>query len=169
MMNKARLVLAGSSLLLLLPGAVRAGILDSPPPDLQGHKSQVSFSASGVINAAGLGTFFSCTNPSSVAVLISVELFTDAGGDPCNDASSVSVSAPPGGTVMFSTQNNVESSFFSTQPLTAVDMFLSLGSARIVSTGKGLVCTAFVADVSNSPPSSMMPLKLVLKGKQRGD
>jgi hypothetical protein len=154
---------------LLVPLSSHAGILDSPLPLLGGTKSAHIYSVSGVVNAAGLGTFFSCTNPSSDTVMVSVELFVDAGGAPCNDASTVAVSLAPGATKLFSTQNNVESSFFSTQPLTAVPMFLSIGSARVVATGKALVCTAFVADVYNSPPSSMMPLNVARIGKQRGD
>jgi hypothetical protein len=154
---------------LILPSAAAAGILDSPLPLLGGAKGAHLYSVSGVVNAAGLGTFFSCTNPSSDTVMVSVELFVDAGGAPCNDAAAVAVSLPPGGTKLFSTQNNVESSFFSTQPLTAVPMFLSIGSARVIGTGKALVCTVFVADVYNSPPSSMMPLNVARAGKQRGD
>ncbi|HYC54161.1 MAG TPA: hypothetical protein VEL28_04405 [Candidatus Binatia bacterium] len=167
-MKIIRTVIASASL-VLLPATAVAGVLDSPLPLLQGQKSNHIYSVSGVVSAAGLGTFFSCTNPSTLSVLVSVELFTEGGGDACNDASSVSVSIAPGETVLFSTQNKVQSSFFSTQPLTAVDMFLSLGSARIVSTGKALLCSAFVADVYNSPPMSMTQLNLMAKGKQRGD
>ena len=48
-------------------------------------------------------------------------------------------------------------------------MYLALGSASILSTSKKVVCTAFVADVFNSPPLSMMTLKVMEKGKQSGD
>jgi hypothetical protein len=154
---------------VFVAGTASAGILDSPLPVLGGKPSAHNFSVSGVMNAAGLATFFSCTNPTSADVMISVELFTDAGGNPCNDAAAVAATVPAGGTVLFSTQNNVQSSFFSSSPLTSVDMFLALGSARIVSTSKSLVCTAFLADVYNSPPMSMTPLNVAARGKQRGD
>jgi hypothetical protein len=158
------------SVLVLAPAIARAGIADSPLPLLGGIKSNSLFSVTGVVSAAGLGTFFSCTNPSpDETVAASVELFVDAGGNPCNDAASVAVTLSPGETVLFATQNNIESSFFSSQPLTAVDMFLSIGSARIISTGKTLVCDAFVADVYNSPPSSMMKLNLIYRNKPKGD
>jgi hypothetical protein len=152
---------------LVLAGQANAGVLDSPLPTLGGVKTSLAFAASGVINAAGLATLFSCTNTSSDPVSASVELFVDAGGSPCNTADDVDVELDPGESVMFSTQNNVQSSFFSTQPLTAVDMFLSLGSARIVATGKGLLCTAMVADVYNSPPQSMSQIVLAVRGKQK--
>jgi hypothetical protein len=159
-------LIASTSLLMLATGAT-AGVLDSPLPTLAGQKSSLAFTAAGVINAAGLATLFSCTNSSSDPVVASVELFVDAGGDACNDANAVAVSLAAGQSVMFSTQNNVESSFFSTRPLTSVPMFLSLGSARIVATGKGLLCTAMIADMFNSPPQSMASIVLAARGKQK--
>jgi hypothetical protein len=159
-------VLACASL-LALAGTARAGVLDSPLPTLGGVKTTLAFAASGVVNAAGLATLFSCTNTSSSTISVSVELFVDAGGNACNSADDVDVALDAGQSVMFSTQNNVQSSFFDTQPLTAVDMFLALGSARIVTTGKGLICTAMVADVYNSPPQSMSQIVLARGGKQK--
>jgi hypothetical protein len=157
-------ILACSSL-LAFAGTARAGVLDSPLPTLNGVKTSLAYAATGVVNAAGLATLFSCTNTSSSTVSASVELFTKEGGDACNTADSVDVPLDPGESVMFSTQNNVESSFFDTQPLTAVDMFMSLGSARIVTTGKGVLCTAMVADMYNSPPQTLAQLTLASRGK----
>jgi hypothetical protein len=159
---------AAASLLLALAGPVHAGIVDSPTPDLGGQKSLHLWSASGVITAAGLGTIFSCTNPLTTPVYVSVELFVDSGGAPCNDASAAAVSVPAGGTVVFATQNSADSSFISAHALSPTPMYLSGGSARVVSTGKGVLCSAFVADVYNSPPMSMTPIVLVARGKQRG-
>jgi hypothetical protein len=158
------------SALVLAPAVARAGVLDSPVPSLGGLKTYNLYSVTGVVNAAGLGTFFSCTNPSTdTTVQVSVELFVDAGGDPCNSAATAAVSLAPGETKLMATQNNVQSSFFSSHPLTSVDMFMSIGSARIISNGKALLCDVFVADVYNSPPSSMMHLNLISRGKQKGD
>ncbi|HEY2775006.1 MAG TPA: hypothetical protein VGK20_13245 [Candidatus Binatia bacterium] len=154
--------------LLVVAGVSYAGVIDSPLPTLGGKGSVMNYAVSGVVNAGGLATIFSCTNTSSSDVTISVELFVDAGGNPCNDANAAAVTAPAGGTVMFSTQDNIQSSFFSTHPLSTPPMFLSVGSARVVSTGKALICSAFIADVYNSPPQSMTPLVLTAKGKQRG-
>lgn len=157
-------ILACASL-LAFAGTARAGVLDSPLPTLNGEKTSLAYAASGVVNAAGLATLFSCTNTSSITMSASVELFTKEGGNACNSADTVDVSLAPGESVMFSTQNNVESSFFDTQPLTSVDMFLAMGSARILATEKGLFCTAMVADVYNSPPMSMSQIVLAARGK----
>ncbi|TMJ17678.1 MAG: hypothetical protein E6G94_01755 [Alphaproteobacteria bacterium] len=166
MRHKKHLILAVAS--VLIAGRASAGVLDSPLPDLGGGgKTALNYAVSGVVNAAGLATFFSCTNPSSVSVHVSVELFADDGGDPCNTASTVAVTVGPGATAMFSTQNNVQSSFFSSTPLMSVDMFMAAGSARVISDGKTLLCSAFVADVYNSPPMSMMSLSLVSRGKPK--
>src|SRR5687767_11564566 len=76
---------------LVLAGQANAGVLDSPLPTLGGVKTSLAFAASGVINAAGLATLFSCTNTSSDPISASVELFVDAGGSPCNTADDVDV------------------------------------------------------------------------------
>jgi hypothetical protein len=168
-MNRSIFRIFACTALLAGAGTASAGVLDSPVPLLGGQKTSIAYAVTGVINGAGLGTLFSCTNTSSAAMMVSVDLFVDAGGAPCNDSSAVAVTIDPGATKMFSTQNNVQSSFFSTVPLTAVDMFLALGSARIIATGKGLICSGMVADVYNSPPTSMIPLVMAARGKHKGD
>lgn len=167
MTKHLRLCLALAS--VLSAGRASAGILDSPLPMLGGVQSAHLYSVTGVVSAAGLATFFSCTNPSSSTVSFSVQVFVDGGGDPCNDAAAAAVSIPPGGTKLLSTQNNVQSSFFDSSPIGATDMFITIGSARIVSTAKDLLCTVFVADVYNSPPMTMMRLNAGKKGKMKGD
>lgn len=41
------------------------------------------------------------------------------------------------------------------------------GSARILSTSKKLMCTAYRADYANSPPTSMVQLTIIAKTKQK--
>jgi hypothetical protein len=79
------------------------------------------------------------------------------------------VSVAPGATVMFATQNDLDSAFSSVHLLTPAPVFLQLGSARVLATTKSLVCTAFLADAYSGPPSSMSPLNVVAKTKQKGD
>ncbi|MEO6027666.1 MAG: hypothetical protein ABIR79_12435 [Candidatus Binatia bacterium] len=161
------ILLAALALAISCPAPARASILDIPPP-LKGQKSLRLFTVPGVVTAGGLGTFFSCTNRSSSPATISVELYVEDGGAACNDASAVAVTAAPGATVMFATQNTADSSFFSSVPLSTPPAYLALGSASILSTSKSVVCNAFIADVYNSPPLSMATLKAIGK-KQVGD
>ncbi len=160
-------LLAGLALALSYPALARADIFDSPPL-LQGQKSSRIFAVSGVMTARGLGTFFSCTNLSQSPAAISVELYVADGLDACNDANAVSVTAAPGATVLFATQNTPDSSFPSSVPLSTPPQFLASGSASIIATSKSVVCSAFVADVYNSPPLSTMRLEVFAKGKQKG-
>ena len=164
---KSFVLVAGLALAIAYCPGARAGILDSPIPQLNAQKTSSLFTASGVVSAGGLATLFSCTNASTDAADVSVQLFGDD-GTLVNDAASVAVTVGVGGTALFSTNENVDSSFFSTHPLTAVPLLLTLGSARIIGTDK-FVCTAFVADVYNSPPNSITPINLFAKSKQRGD
>jgi hypothetical protein len=165
-MKKLLFLVAGFALLASSPAMTRAGISDAPPL-LQGERALALFSVSGVVTAGGLGTYFSCTSASSAPIRVSVEVFDETTGSTINDPSAVSVSVAPGGTVMFATQNE-SASFCSAQPLTPSPVFLPLGSARILSTSKALVCTAFLADAYNDPPTSMVPLAVVGKTKQKG-
>ena len=141
---KRLLLVACFALLASSPATARASVLD-PPPLLQGEKALALFSVSGVVTAGGLGTYFSCTSTSTVPIRVSVEVFNETPGSTINDPSAVSVSVAPGNTVMFATQNE-SASFCSAQLLTPSPVFLPLGSARILSTSKSLVCTAFLAD-----------------------
>lgn len=163
-----KLIVLGALALAISSSALaRASIFDAPPA-LKGQKSSRLFTVPGVVTAGGLGTFFSCTNLSSSPSVISVELYVEDGLNACNDASAVAVTVAPGGTVQFATQNTSDSSFFSSVALSSPPSYLALGMASIISTSKSVACNAFVADVYNSPPLSMTPLKTVLK-KQKGD
>ena len=160
-------LLAGLALAISSPALVHASIFDPPPP-LKGQKSIRLFTVPGVVTAGGLGTFFSCTNRSAEPAILSVELYVEDGGAACNDADAVAVTMAPGETVQYATQNTPDSSFASSVPLSTPPQYLALGSASILSTSKTVVCTAFIADVYNSPPLSMTTLKTIGK-KQPGD
>jgi hypothetical protein len=114
----------------------------------------------GVINNGGLGTYFSCTSTSTDAQFVTVEAF-DSNGI-ASGSGSLAVGA--GKTVLFGTQNSVGL----TEDLTMGSGGISAGSARILSTAKSkLLCTAFVADVGNSPITVINSLTIVAKLKQK--
>jgi len=164
---KILLLVAGFAVLAAYPATTRAGIVDSPVPTLRGQTAVNLFSVTGVTTAGGLGTYFSCTNGSPITAIVSVEVFGEDGGAPCNDASAVSVSVAPGASVMFATQD-VNSAFFSAHLLTPVPVYLGVGSARFLSTvKKGLLCTAFLADAYTAPPTSMALLNVVGRKGQK--
>jgi hypothetical protein len=141
-----------------------AGIADSPLPTLvTGKKTLHVYSVPSVIGGAGLETFFGCTSTDTATMQVGVELFAFPGGLPANDAVATSLSVAPGATVIFGT---------SVAAGISVDSSLgggvgSKGSARILSTSKKLVCTAFVADNANAPPTSMVQLTIIAKLKQK--
>src|SRR5437867_1807098 len=81
-----------------------AGIADSPLPVLlTGATTYHLYSVPGVIDAGGLGTFFSCTSTDTATMQVGVELFAFAGGAAINDPVATSLNVNPGGTVMFGT------------------------------------------------------------------
>ena len=162
---RKHLILAVAS--VLLAGRASAGPLDSPLPALSGGKASLYGTISGVVNAGGLATLISCTNQGPEAMPVTIGLFVDVGGDPCNNEVTTAVTIAPGGTELFSTGNNIASSYFSTHPISTPEMFISVGSARIVVGGKGAFCHAVVSDMYNSPPSTSYTLPIALKGKPR--
>lgn len=113
----------------------------------------------------GLGTFFSCTSLEvTAAIQVGVETFIGAGGPPLNDATATSVSINAGRTVSFATDWQLGGIG------AAVDLnaaFLGEGSARILATSKKIMCTAFLADKNNFPPTSMTYLTIIAKTKQK--
>ncbi len=144
--------------------AARAGIADSPLPVLvAGQTTLHLYSVPGVKGAGGtnLATYISCTSTSSSPQTVGVEVFADTGGAPLNNAATTAVLVPAGGSVRFGTSDSF--AFGTNQSLSiAVDN----GSARILSTSKLLVCTAFIADEGN-PPVSMVQLTIIKGVKQK--
>ena len=140
-----------------------AGIADSPLPVLSvGVDTLHLYSVPGVIRSGSLGTFFSCTSTETATMQVGVEVFGPAGGAPANDAVATSLSVAPGATVTFGS-SAVEISISSDLGMPS----MSKGSARILSTSKKLVCTAFVADRFNSPPQTSWQLTIIKKTTQK--
>jgi len=142
----------------------RAGIADSPLPVLiVGEKTLHLYSVPGAINFVGLGTFFSCTSTDTTAMEVGVEVFGTSGGAPLNDAAATSINLIPGATATFGTA--VAAGIHTNATLGSG--IVTKGSARILSTSKKLACTAYIADIGNSPPTSMAPLSIIKKTTQK--
>ena len=143
---------------------VVAGVADSPLPVLEaGATTYHLYTVPGGIASLGLGTYFACTSLEPAAsIQVGVELFGPSGGAPENDAAASSLSLPPGATRIFGTSGAV-----------GISVDSSLGgvgskiSARILATSKKVACTAFIADFSNAPPTSMTYLTIIAKLKQK--
>jgi hypothetical protein len=149
---------------LLTAAEAGAGIADTPLPVLlAGAPTLHLYSVPNVIRSSGLSTFFGCTSTDTAAVQVGVELFSSGGGAPVNDAVATSLSVAPGATVTFGTGAAVGISISSS--LGGGPM--SKGSARILATSKKLVCTAWVADDGNAPPTSSWQLTIIAKVKQK--
>jgi len=152
------------ALCLTWAASAQSGIADSPLPVLTtGATTYHLYSVPGVIDAGGLGTYFSCTSTDAATMQVGVELFASPGGAPSNDAAATSLSVGPGATVMFGTGSAAGLSISSN----LAGGGMSKGSARILATSKKLVCTAFLADVGNAPPTSMAQLTIIAKLKQK--
>src|SRR5438876_1191178 len=156
--------LATLTLALVPTAPVIAGIADSPLPVLAAGKTTLYlYSVPGIIAGGDLGTYFSCTSTDTAPMQVGVELFFGPGGAPANDAAATSLGVGPGATVIFGTGAAVEISIDSN-----LGGGFSRGSTRILATSKKLICTAFLADRGNAPPTSMVHLDVVSKLKQKG-
>ncbi len=148
---------------LVLATAAHAGIGDSPVPQLGGVTPLNLYQVSGVLNNAGLGTYFSCTSAETTKnAQVGVELFAQAGGGPVNNSAATSLTLVPGQTGTFGTQ--FASGILSDSLLGGA---FSRGSARILSTSAKLICTAVVADSAGIPPASLTTLNVITKLKQK--
>lgn len=163
---KKFILLVGFALAVSAPGLAHASIFDAPPA-LLGQKSLRLFTVPGVVTAAGLGTFFSCTNLSPSPVSIAIELYPADDVDACNPLSPVTIEA--GKTVSLHTQNTPNSSYLGSVQLPPSPIYMTLGMASILSTSKKVVCSAFVADVYDSPPKTSTALSVYGKKGQIGD
>jgi hypothetical protein len=150
-----------------LAPAARAGIADTPLPVLAAGATTLHlYSVPGVVfGGLGVATFFACTSTDVAPMQVAVETFPPVGGAPVNDAAATSLSVAPGATVIFGTSAAVGISINSSVGGCAC----SKGSARILATSKKLLCTAWVADTGNAPPTSAWQLNVVAKTKQKGD
>jgi hypothetical protein len=151
----------------LLAGNAHAGSFYDPPPPLMGQPSYHLYSVPGVIESGWVNTFFACTNTTGASIRVGIEVFGYPGGAAVNDPSALSLDIAPGGMRLFGTTG--------TTNWVVVDIDLatggmSRGSARILATKRsGIICTAFLADPGNDPPTSMADLKVVKKTTQKGE
>jgi hypothetical protein len=147
-------------------GPVFAGIADSPLPVLlAGKTTHPVWSVPGTIETGTLRTFFSCTSTDTTPMQVGVEVFPPGGFAACNDAAATSLTLAPGATRIFGTSSAVGILIDSN----VGGCLTSKGSARIVATSKKLLCTAFVADIGNDPPTTSWQLTIVKQKKQKGD
>lgn len=162
-MRRSLSVLAAVLTFAATPAA--AGIADSPLPviDPPNGKTIHLYSVPGVINNNGLATHFSCTSTASAPIVVGIEVFSPLGGPPNNNAFATALTLNPGVTVTFAT--GVGATISVNANLAAG--IISKGSARILSTSKSLVCTAFVADIGNNPPATSWQLTIIAKTKQK--
>ncbi len=164
--NTPRALLLTVLVLLARTPAAHAQINSLPPP-LQGQPSYHLYTVPGVTSSNGVytETLFRCMNTTSESIRVGVEVF-DSAGNLENDASATSLDLFPGGTYGFSTG-----------PVVGINAqsdlgagLVSTGSARILATKpKGVVCTAFLGDPTNTPPGFMVHLNVFKKTKQKGD
>jgi hypothetical protein len=142
------------------------GLANCPLPVLEAGKPTYHlYTVSGITSTGGLGTFFSCTSTDTAPMQVGVETFLQFGGGPANNVAPTSLTVSSGAMVTFGTGSAVA---------IAVDSAVfpcgsCRGSARILSTSKKLVCTAYIADRFNAPPTSMTELKVVKNKTQKGD
>ncbi len=135
--------------------------INSKPPT--GYKHL--WSVPGVVNTAALRTFFACTNTNTVAATVGVEVFNAAGAS-VNNPTATAVSVPAGGTVLIGT---------ALAGGLSVDALLrpgnvTKGAARTLSTTSGgIMCSAFLADITSIPPGSFGNLTIVKKLAQKGE
>jgi hypothetical protein len=156
--------------LLVVAAPAVAGIADSPLPVLAGETAQYLYSVPGVIQGGNVSTFFLCTSTETTASQqVAVEVVSSFGGPPCNDAATESVSVLPGATVRFGTAGPANDLLggLSVNSVIGCGGAANGGSARILSTSKKLVCTAFAGDRINVPPATTWQLTIISKLKQK--
>jgi hypothetical protein len=148
-MRHAVTLLSAAVTLTLAAGPVSAGIVSTPL--LAG--TNYLFSVPGVINSTGLGTLFTCTSSSSAPQTVTVEVINNTGVA----AGAGSLVVGPQQSVMFGSRIAVGLSV----TISTGSPSIVVGSARVLSTDKKLMCSAFVADAANAPINSMVSLSVV--------
>lgn len=107
------------------------------------------WSIPGVVNNLGVGTYFACTNAGANSATIGVQVFGPAGGASINNFNLTAISVASGATVLFGTSSAIGLSVDGNLAVGAV----TKGSARIVATtSRGILCSAFLADLGSAPP-----------------
>ena len=135
--------------------------INSPPPAGFAHV----WSIPGALHYAGLATFVACTNGATANATVGVQVFGPTGTS-LNDPTATQIVTAPGATVLFGTSN---AAALAVDSNLATGQF-SKGSARVLaSTSKGILCSAWLADVGGIPPISTTSLTIVKKTAQKGD
>lgn len=154
-------VLRSTALLLLVLGvASRASAGDKV------------WSVAGVVNN-GLATVFSCSNGSSAAATIVVEVHNKSGG---LDKTITATSVPAGGTANIATQSvDLLGGATADPPYYVYPVFpdpptsLIRGGSAVVTAPSGVYCTAYLMTPGGDPPALMHKLSVVKKTNQKGD
>jgi hypothetical protein len=151
-------------LAVLAAAPASAGIADSPLPVLvAGKPTHHVYSLPFFTRSSGglVETIVACTSTDTVAIEVYVERFSSF-GIPSNSCSTSSLNVDPGVQVTFGTASTVAISIDSNVGGSGAG-----GSARILATSKKLVCTAFMVDAFNDPPTSMVHLTIIKGTKQK--
>jgi len=116
------------------------------------------FSVPGAVNSAGMGTYITCT--ALTAQSITATMFNASG----NAAGTATLSVAANASVTFGTTS--ASAFVVNSSLGSPN--IDKGYVEISSTSKSVICSALIADIANSPPSSMASLPVISHTKQKG-
>lgn len=150
-----------------------AGVVDSPLPVLSaGQSTYLVYTVPGVIKNNQIETLFLCTSFETVPVVVGVEVFATTGGPPLNDVATPTLdgaeTVAPGETATIATGATL--AFHENELIDGLaPASVRNGSARIISTGRKLGCTAFITDELNDPPTGVTSLNVIYRTKQRGD
>lgn len=146
-----------------------AGVSDSPLPMFSDGKAGLHvYSAVGYVKNNNLETVITCTNLSTEAVNIGVEVF-DRNGAPANSVGAGNgemLDIPVGATV---TVASGATELFTEDVVIMLPPNINNGSGRIVATSKSVSCNAWLVDelhriedpaVSSDPPPAAVTLPL---------
>jgi hypothetical protein len=149
--------------LLLAARPVWGGVADSPLPVLMaGETTYHLYLVPGVMSLSCFGTYFSCTSLDTSPMRVGVEMFSPF-GVVSNNPVATSLVVGPGETKTFGNTTALDFSIDSNVGGAGDNRF----SARILSTSKKLMCTAFVSDTCFSPVTFMRQLTIIKGTKQK--
>lgn len=142
-----------------------AGIADTPLPTLNGEAALHVYSILGIVkDVGGMQTLVSCTSTASAAVSVGIQVFK-ANGDLSLSAGVVVLAPGETKTIAVAPLAAFPADFV----LAETAEVIANGSARILATSKKIVCHALIADAAGVPPTSILPLRVIAKTKQKGD
>jgi hypothetical protein len=155
-----------SVILVSLP--IDAGIGDKDLPPLNGQKTKLLYTVSGVTDTGALATVFHCTSTErdgGKTIELGIEVF-DLFGSRANDVTAGDgvTSMPPGHTRTLSTHATV--GFGNEAEINTGTV--AQGSARIIASSKNVLCSAMLVDAVNNAPTSMVMLPVFRTTKQGG-